>query len=409
MSPTPEGRTDPRFARHLLQREDAFRREDEADDALFYESPRLVSHLDATALNTVERLAAGLIVEDDPAILDLMASVDSHLPSKRTFSRVTGLGMNEEEMRANPTLTDWVVQDLNADPILPFDEASFDVVSNVVSVEYLTRPVEVFREVGRVLKPGGLFLVVFSTRWFPPKVVRSWEDAREEERLGIVEEFFREAGEFGPSEFFISMGLPRPEGDRYFSLGTPSDPVFAVFAEKKKMDGDPQDHRGRDPRGNGGSDPRDNGGRPRLVLRDPAQLDLDWPAIEARKKRVGETMECPYCQERLSKWEVPDDPCIDWPNDFLYLCFNDFCPFVVRGWRHMWNQGILGTSYRYLFNPLTGTSTTVPIRGLTDLRPGIVDADPAGRYRSAIDRGLPEFQGLPKAEEYGPSLGGPRG
>ena len=207
MSPTPDGRTDPRFARALLQREDAFRRQDESDDALFYRKPRLVSHLDTTALNTVERLAAGLIVEDDPAVLDLMASVDSHLPSRREFSRVTGLGMNEEELRANPTLTDWVVQDLNADPTLPFADDTFDVVLNVVSVEYLTQPFEVFREVGRVLKPGGLFLVVFSTRWFPPKVVRVWEDAKEEERLGIVEEFFREAGVFGSSESFVSMGL----------------------------------------------------------------------------------------------------------------------------------------------------------------------------------------------------------
>ena len=166
------------------------------------------------------------------------------------------------------------------------------------------------------------------------------------------------------------MGLPRPEDDRYFSLGTPSDPVFAVFAEKR-----------------GGAEGR----KGRMVLRDPAQLDTDWGAVQLRKKNVGETMECPHCQEALSKWEVPDDPCIDWPNDYLYLCFNDFCPFVVRGWRFMWNQGILGTSYRYLFNPLKGTSTTVPIRGLTDLRPGIVDEDPAGRFRSAIE---PRFGGL---------------
>jgi SAM-dependent methyltransferase len=361
MSPSPDGRTDARFARALLKRGDAFRREDESDDALFYQRPRLVSHLDATALNTVERLAAGLIVEDDPVVLDLMASVDSHLPSRRKFSRVTGLGMNEEELRANPNLTDRVVQDLNADPILPFGDATFDVVLNIVSVEYLTRPLEVFAEVQRVLNPGGLFLVVFSTRWFPPKVVRMWEDAKEEERIGIVEEMIREVGGFEDPEYFVSMGLPRPEDDRYFSLGTPSDPVFAVFAEKP---GAPE------------------GRKPRLVLKDPAQIDMDWPSIKARKGTVGDTLECPYCLQRLSKWEVPDDPCIDWPNDYLYLCFNDNCPFVVRGWRHMWNQGMVGTSYRYLFNPETGTSMTVPIRGLTDLRPGIVEENPAGRFRS---------------------------
>ena len=119
-------------------------------------------------------------------------------------------------------------------------------------------------------------------------------------------------------------------------------------------------------------------------------------------------MECPHCRQRLSKWEVPDDPCIDWPNDHLYLCFNDSAPLWSAG-GGMWNQGILGTSYRYLFNPLTGTSTTVPIRGLTDLRPGIVEEDPAGRFRSAIARGVPDFTGMPKVEEYGPKLGGPRG
>jgi len=388
MSPTPEGRTDPKFARYLLQRPDAFRREDEAPDAVFYRSPRLVSHLDATALRTVEDLVDTLVVEEDPAILDLMASFDSHLPARRSFSRVSGLGLNVEEMSANPALAEQRVHDLNTDPTLPFPDESFDVVLNVVSVEYLTRPVHVFREVGRVLKPGGLFLVVFSTRWFPPKVIRAWEDAREEERIGIVEELFRETGAFEDSRFFISMGLPRPEEDRYFSLGVPSDPVFAVYAEKV-----------------GGVEGRSH----RPVPRDPAREDLDWAAIRARKEQVGTSMECPYCQEHLTKWKVPDDPCIDWPNDHLYLCFNDSCPFLVRGWRQMWNQGVVGTSYRYLFNPATGRSTTVPIRGLTDLRPGIVGEDPAGPFRSVVQGGRPDFSGLPRVDSYGPEPGIPRG
>jgi len=326
-------------------------REDESEDAAFYSLPRMVSHLDATALSTVELLTTELILEGDSSVLDLMASVDSHLPSRRTFTRVTGLGMNLEEMKANPWLTESVVHDLNTDPTLPFTDDVFEVVLNVVSVEYLTRPVEVFQEVGRVLKPGGLFLVVFSNRWFPSKVVRVWEDANEEERMGMVEEFFQMAGLFETPQGFISMGLPRPPADQYFSLGLPSDPVFAVFAEKE-----------------GGPD-----GRPsRQVPRDPARIEVDPAEVRIRKETVGETLECPYCLEPLSKWEVPDDPCIDWPNDYLYLCFNDSCPFVVKGWRHMWNQGIMGTSYRYLFNPEKGTSMTVPIRGLADLRPGIV-------------------------------------
>jgi SAM-dependent methyltransferase len=376
------------FVRQLLEREDAFVREDVAPDSIFYSKPRMVSHLDATALATVERLAASLLWEEDPAILDLMASVDSHLPPERSFSRVTGLGMNRAELDANPVLSGRVVHDLNADPFLPFPDESFDGVLNVVSVEYLTRPVEVFREVGRVLKPGGLFLVVFSTRWFPPKVIRAWEDAQEEERIGMVEEFFRRAGAFEDADSFISMGLPRPEDDRYFSLGVPSDPIFAVFAEKS-----------------GGE-----AGRPsRQAPPDPAHVELRASEVDARRRRVGETMECPYCQVKLSRWKVPDDPCIDWPNDYLYICFNDSCPFVVRGWRHMWNQGVMGTSYRLLFDPVKQATTTVPIRSLLDLRPGIMEEDPAGPFRSVIQEGRPDFSGLPKVRGYGPEPGIPRG
>jgi len=347
----------------------------------------MVSHLDARALATVEGLMGDLISESAPHVLDLMASWDSHLPVSVEAARVVGLGLNKKEMEANPVLTEHVVHDLNADPVLPFEDRSFDVVLNTVSVDYMTRPFQVFREVGRILRPGGLCLVTCSNRWVAPKVVRVWEEAKEEERIGLVEEYLRRSGTFEEPNFFISMGLPRPESDRFFSLGVPSDPVFAVFAEKT-----------------GGKEGRP----PRQVPRDPADMAIHREVVAARKKAVGETGECPYCQGPLSKWEVPDDPCIDWPNEYLYLCFNDACPFLVRGWRHMWNQGMPGVSYRFLFNPLTGGSSTVPIRSLADLRPGIVDGREAQRYpRPGVD--APSFAGLPKVKGYGPEPGIPRG
>lgn len=264
---------------------------------------------------------------------------------------MVGLGLNPRELEANESLTRRAIQDLNANSDLPFDDEGFDLVTNVVSVEYLTDPVAVFKDVGRVLKPGGLVLIVFSNRWFPPKVVRVWEDASEHERIELVREILRRTGMFDESGVFISVGLPRPADDRYADEGVPSDPVFAVFAEKKGGDED----------------------RPlRPVPEDPAELAMDRAVVEARKRDVARTGLCPYCQEPLSQWEVPDDPCIDWNNEYLRICFNDACPFVVRGWRFMWDQGIEGHSYRYLLNPETGGSTTVPIRGLNDLRPGIV-------------------------------------
>lgn len=41
------------------------------------------------------------------------ASVDSYLPEELSFSKVVGVGMNEEEMKNNPRLTDTLVQNLN--------------------------------------------------------------------------------------------------------------------------------------------------------------------------------------------------------------------------------------------------------------------------------------------------------
>jgi SAM-dependent methyltransferase len=354
MSPTAAGHTDPRFIQSLLQSDHAFARVDDAPDPEFYATERMVAHLDATALETVEDVVGSLVTEEGPVILDLMASWDSHLPASLGASKVVGLGLNGPELEANSALTERVLKDVNADPTLPFEKETFDVVLNVVSVEYLTRPVHVFREVGRVLKPGGLFLVVFSNRWFPSKVVRVWEDASEEERIGLVEAYLREAGGFEIGELFVSMGLPRPADDRFHHLGFPSDPVFAVFAENS---GGPPDR------------------PPRVLPRDRARIPMDREKVEARRKIVGETLACPHCGQKLSKWKVPDDPCIDWPNEFLYLCFNDACPFVVRGWRFLWEQGFPGASYRYLYNPETGASTTVPIRSLRDLKAGVVPED----------------------------------
>ena len=50
--------------------------------------------------------------------------------------------MNEKELQANKQLTNYVVQDLNENPILnQFEDNSFDFICNVVSVDYLTKPV----------------------------------------------------------------------------------------------------------------------------------------------------------------------------------------------------------------------------------------------------------------------------
>ena len=46
-----------------------------------------------------------------------------------------GLGMNEAELKRNGVLTDYTVHDLNVDPSLPYDDNTFDVITNAVSVD----------------------------------------------------------------------------------------------------------------------------------------------------------------------------------------------------------------------------------------------------------------------------------
>ena len=95
-----------------------------------------------------------------------MTSWISHLPPELEFAEVHGLGMNHQELQENQALTAGVQHDLNEDPKLPYADNYFDSGLCAVSVQYLTRPVEVFREVGRILKPDGRFFVSFSHRAF---------------------------------------------------------------------------------------------------------------------------------------------------------------------------------------------------------------------------------------------------
>ena len=69
-----------------------------------------------------------------------------------------------EELAANPRLSRWFVQDLNLDPLLPLDDAHFNGACLCVSIQYLQRPVDVFRDVRRVLRSGAAFIVSFSNR-----------------------------------------------------------------------------------------------------------------------------------------------------------------------------------------------------------------------------------------------------
>ena len=207
----------------------SFKRMDDREDSLFYETERLVQHLDRTAIEQVSEIH-GRFLQPGMQLLDLMSSWVSHIPESITDLNVTGLGMNADELARNPRLTSKVIQDINLQTTLPFDDRQFDAVICSASVEYLTEPVAVFRELGRVLKPGAPAIITFTDRWFPTKVIELWTGLHPFERLALVQEYFRSAGNFTDIETETARGRPRPEDDKYARQQAFSDPVYAVWA-----------------------------------------------------------------------------------------------------------------------------------------------------------------------------------
>jgi len=203
-----------------------FARVDEEPDHRFYQAPRFVQHIDDGAIAVMTE-AIQRWVAPRSVVLDLMSSWVSHLPAPTDLplARVVGLGMNADELAANPRLDAWFVQDLNKDPHLPYGDGEFDAVLITVSVQYLTAPVSVFRQVARVLRPGGMFLVSFSNRMFPTKAVRIWQETPEDQRPSLVGYELGQAGGFREPDVRVHRSSSRRGGD----------PLWVVAAERKPM------------------------------------------------------------------------------------------------------------------------------------------------------------------------------
>lgn len=199
---------------------DFFRRLDESTDERFYDFPRFVTHIDEAAIETVTALYREFFPANG-AILDLMSSWVSHLPEEISFSKVAGLGMNRAEIEANPRLTESVAQSLNANPILPFNDAEFDAAAICVSVQYLIKPIEIFREIARVLKENAPLVVTFSNRCFPTKAVYAWNALDDAGHIELVRQYFAQSESYGA----VTIRRHQPRG---------GDPLFAVIGRRKK-------------------------------------------------------------------------------------------------------------------------------------------------------------------------------
>jgi SAM-dependent methyltransferase len=192
-------------------------RVDEQPDPLFYAEPRFVAHIDPATMAALASVYAERLPEGG-RVLDLMSSWISHLPDDLELAHVAGLGLNAQELAANPRLDDRCVHDLNAKPQLPYPDESFDAVINAVSVQYLTRPIEVFQDVARILRPGGESLVAVSHRCFPTKAIALFHGPPER-RPDVVRWYFEQAG--GYEAVFVLDRSPKH-----------ADPLWVVGARK---------------------------------------------------------------------------------------------------------------------------------------------------------------------------------
>ncbi|CAN1185582.1 hypothetical protein LINPERHAP2_LOCUS37634 [Linum perenne] len=209
-------------------KEEDFQRFDESSDSSFYEAPRFVTHIDDPAIAALTKYYSEVLPPSNTpgvSILDMCSSWVSHYPKGYKQDRIVGMGMNEQELKQNPVLTEYILQDLNVNPKLPFDDDSFDVITNVVSVDYLTKPLDVFKEMRRILKPGGLAIMSFSNRCFFTKAISIWTSTGDADHVMIVGSYFHYAGGFEPPQAVdISPNPGR------------SDPMYIVYSRKALLE-----------------------------------------------------------------------------------------------------------------------------------------------------------------------------
>ena len=201
-------------------------RQDEQQDSLFYKDPRYVYHIDSSAVAALTEYYSEVFQFGD-TVLDICSSWVSHFPREIALNEACGVGLNANELAANSQLNSFVVRDLNEHPQLPYPDSKFDIVTCVVSIDYLIHPLEIMAEIHRVLKPGGLAVISQSNRYYPTKAVNVWHSTGDLGHLQLIGAYFHFAQGFEQLQAFDISPYPGK-----------TDPMFIVQARKSRIDTD---------------------------------------------------------------------------------------------------------------------------------------------------------------------------